>query len=952
MSEGREQGRVFDPDRQDVERCTDIDVFDNDLEGEQLELIYRQAPVAIVTAYILSVLVTAGLWPVAGHDGLVYWLTAQTVQTLSRLLLVWRYHQVSAQARQQSAWMLYFFIGTFVAGVVWGCIGVLFSFNWPVEYQILALISLAGVLAGAVSSYAVNLTVFVAFMVPAMLIPAQFMLVYSERLQNNLGLMIMLFAGGLLMIARNYNRQAIRMLELRQRNEGLLGEMSRANRQLESEVMERRQVEASLRTEQQLFSNGPVVLFRWSTRAGWPIEYVSETVEQFGYTADDLLRRVVDFTDLIHPADLQRVEDSEFYTGRSGLQSVSLDYRLLAADGTVRWVYDYTMPVYNEVGELTHYHGYLLDITERKQAQFQLEQSRERAQVTLQSIADAVITTDANGQVEYMNPSAESLTGWDELVARGLPISRVFALSPAGAEVIAGRGGQLDVLARCLLLGEVVKSEDDAEIVRQDASRLSIRYSISPILSTPGSVLGAILVFHDVTRARNLERTISYQASHDAMTGLWNRTEFEAQLNEAIQLSAQSGESHVVCSLDIDQLKLINEICGHEAGDRLLRQIADVLRGSLRDSDVVARLGGDEFGILMKNCTLVSAARVIEDLMVALRALRFSSGGRIFEVNASIGVALVRQGSESATHIMSEADLACHAAKERGGKRYHIYQSNDAELQRRQSEMQWVSRISEAIDTDSLVLYCQEIRALSGPETGGLHIEVLTRMRDTDGSMVMPDRFLPAAERYNLVNSVDRWVVSHTLAWYAEYAESGRSSEQDSISINLSGLSLTDAKVLSHIKAEIRKYGVTPAVLCFEVTETAAVANLAAATNFIRELRRLGCRFALDDFGSGLSSFAYLKNLPVDYLKIDGAFVRNMDTDEVDFAMVSAIQQLGKVLGTRTIAEFVRNDAILDMLREIGVDYGQGYAIARPEPLQDVGSATRPTAGRQPGGAA
>jgi diguanylate cyclase (GGDEF)-like protein/PAS domain S-box-containing protein len=937
MLERREQDGAWMPERQDVERCTEIDVFDNDLETQQVELIYRQAPVAILTAWLLSAVVAAGLWSVAGHDSLVYWLVAQTLQTMSRLLLIWRYRQASEEVRKRPVWMLYFFIGTFIAGVTWGCIGVLFSFGWPVEYQMLTLITLAGVLAGAVSSYAVNMTVFVAFMVPAMLIPAQFMLVYSDRLQNNLGLMIMLFAGGLLVIARNYNRHAVHMLELRKMNAGLLEEMSSANRQLESEVAERRSVAASLRTEQQLFSSGPVVLFRWSSGEGWPIEYVSDTVEQFGYDAGDLVRRKVNFTELIHPADLQRVEESEFFSGRAGLPSVSLDYRILAADGTVRWVYDYTMPAYSETGELSHLHGYLLDITERKQAEFQLEQSRERAQVTLQSIADAVITTDANGQVEYMNPSAESLTGWDGMVARGLPISRVFALLPAGTRGGVDRGDKVDVLARCLLLGEVVKSQDDTEIVRQDGSRLSIRYSISPILTTPGSVLGAILVFHDMTRARTLERTISYQATHDALTGLWNRTEFEARLNEAIRAATRSGDSHVVCSIDIDQLKLINEICGHEEGDRLLCQVADLLRGSLRESDLVARLGGDEFGILMMKCTLVSATRVIEDLMVALRALRFTSGGRVFEVNASIGVAPVRPGSDSATHIMSEAELACHAAKEHGGKRYHIYQSNDADLQRRQSEMQWVSRISEAIDTDSLVLYCQEIRTLAGPQTGGLHMEVLVRMRDADGGIVTPDRFLPAAERYSLINSVDRWVVSHTLAWYAGYAESGRATEYDSVSINLSGLSLTDAKVLSHIKAEIRKYGVAPSTLCFEVTETAAVTNLSAATNFIRELRRQGCRFALDDFGSGLSSFAYLKNLPVDYLKIDGAFVRNMDTDEVDFAMVSAIQQLGKVLGTRTIAEFVRNDTILEMLRDMGVDYAQGYAIAKPAPLADIG---------------
>jgi EAL domain-containing protein (putative c-di-GMP-specific phosphodiesterase class I) len=293
---------------------------------------------------------------------------------------------------------------------------------------------------------------------------------------------------------------------------------------------------------------------------------------------------------------------------------------------------------------------------------------------------------------------------------------------------------------------------------------------------------------------------------------------------------------------------------------------------------------------------------------------------------------------------MSEADLALHAAKERGGNRYHIYQLNDAELQRRQAEMQWVSRVSEAIDSDRLVLYCQEIMPLSPSALDGLHIEVLVRMLDTDGSVITPDKFLPAAERFNLIQNLDRWVVSHALAWYAACCESGKATANDIISINLSGKSITDAKVLSHIKTEIRKYGITAGRLCFEITETAAVSNLSAATNFIRELRRQGCRFALDDFGSGLSSFAYLKHLPVDFLKIDGAFVRDMDSDEVDFAMVSAIQQLGKVLGTRTIAEFVRNDAILHLLREMGVDYAQGYAVAKPVALASIEPGTRQSA--------
>ncbi len=917
---------------------TEVNVFDTDIESQQVALMYRQAPTAIGAAYILSLLVAAGLWPVAVHEQLLLWIAAQTVQTMARLFLVVRYHKAGDDQRQRPAWMLLFFVGTFVAGLVWGCAGLIFSLSWPVEYQTLVLMSLAGVVAGAISAYAVNLTVYIAFLVPAILIPAQSMLVYRDHLQNNLGLMLMLYAAGLLMIARNYNAHAIQMLQLWQTHDGVLDEMCDTNLRLEREIAERKVVENNLNADQKLFVDGPVVMFRWSGASGWPIEFVSGTVSQFGYDADDLIRRRVKFTDLIHPADLQRVEASEPFSGRSGIQSICIDYRLLGADGSVRWVYDYTIPVYNDNGELTRYHGYLLDITERKLAEFALQQAKERAQVTLHSIADAVITTDVNGQIDYMNPSAELLTGWDSIIARGMRISKVFMLSTreAATELQWASTGS-DPVSRCLLLGEIIESEGDVQMCRRDGENLSIRYSVSPILAPPGTSLGAILVFHDVTRTRSLEQTITYQATHDALTGLWNRSEFEAHLESAISGAGQTGESHVVCTLDIDQLKVINETCAHEAGDRLLRQVADLLRGGLRDSDIIARLGGDEFGMLMKNCTLVSAARVIENLMVALHALRFASSGRIIEVNASIGMAQIKPGCAGATHIMSEADLACHAAKERGGNRYHIFQSNDAELQHRQDEMRWVSRVSEAIDADRLVLYSQEIMPLTGEHKTALHIEVLVRMLDEHGGLITPDKFLPAAERYNVIGSVDRWVVSHAMAWYAAYAGSGKASAHDTISINLSGMSITDAKQLSHIKAEMRKYGVPAQVLCFEITETAAVSNLSAAGNFIRELRRQGCRFALDDFGSGLSSFAYLKNLPVDFLKIDGAFVRDMDTDAVDHAMVSAIQQLGKVLGTRTIAEFVRNDEILRMLREMGVDYAQGYAIAKPVALDSIG---------------
>ncbi len=918
---------------------TEIKVFDSDIESQQVELIYRQAPAVIGIAMIIAVLVTTGLWSVAGHRQLLLWLSVQAVLTVLRLSLVALYRRAPAERRQHSRWMLLFFLGNFLAGIAWGCLGLLFSFDWPVQYQTLALVSLTGVLAGAISSYAVNLSVYIAFMVPAILIPAQAMLVYSDQLQNNLGLLLVLLAAALLIVARNYNQHALQVLHLRQVNDDLISEMSRTNANLAEEITERSAVEQALRVDQQLFTNGPVVVIRCSADSGWPIEYVSNTVDQFGYEADELTGQRKCFSELIHPGDLQRVQDAEMLTGREGLQSLSLDYRIFSADGAVRWVFDYTIPVYSESGELTHYFGYLLDITERKDSEFKLEQQKELAQVTLHSIADAVITTDANGQIEYMNPGAEAMTQWDRETARGLPVAKVF--SPF-AEV--SHPFTADPVGQCLARSEATQSEDDYVIRRHDGGELSVRYSVSPILSSPGKALGAVLVFHDVTRARNLERTISYQATHDALTGLWNRTEFELQLEYAITETEQSLESHVVCIMDIDQLKVINETCAHESGDRLLINIADLLQDSLQESDVIARLGGDEFGLLLKNCSMDSAEKLVEKILADIQALRFTGCGRIFAVSSSIGIAHITPGCENATKIMSEADLACHAAKEKGGNRIHTYQSTDVELVRRKSEMQWVSRISDAIKSDRLVLYCQQIVPLSAVEDTGLHIEVLVRMRDEDGRIITPDRFLPAAERYRLVTDLDRWVISHSLDWYAGYAATGNSAASDTLSINLSGVSVGDPGMLEHIKCEISRHAVPPEVLCFEITETAAISNLAAATGFIHELRNLGCRFALDDFGSGLSSFAYLKNLPVDYLKIDGTFVGEMHTDEVNFAMVSAIQQLGNVIGIRTIAEYVCNEEILHMLGELGVDYAQGFAIAEPVALADLVPGTQHSA--------
>jgi diguanylate cyclase (GGDEF)-like protein/PAS domain S-box-containing protein len=911
---------------------------ETEIHGQQIELVYTQATLALLVALVVALLLTLGLWNVADHGVLVLWFGAQLVQTTLRLLLVYRYHRAAARYRMQSRWAWWFLAGNLVSGTVWGCIGLFFSFDWPVEYQTLLTMGLAGILAGAISSYAIILPAYAAFMVPAILIPAQSMLLYNNDFQGKMGLLFVLFAGVLLLLARNYNRSVLKSLRLRQENAGLLREMTEANRLLESEVATRQSIENELLRERQLFTEGPVTVFRCRAAEGWPIEYVSSTVSQFGYDAGVLISKQARFADIIHPNDVQRVMDAELNRGAGGAMCLGIDYRVVCGDGDVCWVYDYTVALMDPAGAVSHYAGYLLDITERKNSEFELEQARERAQVTLHSIADAVITTDVNGQIEYLNPKAEEITGWESRIARGLPLGRVLCLFDKDSRELL-----VEPVRQCVISGETVKSAGDTIFKRHDGREYAVQYSASPILLDQGVPLGVILVFHDVTNTRNMERKISYQATHDALTGLMNRAEFEARLGLAVNSARQLGETHVLCFMDLDQLKIINDTCSHEAGDALLRNVTELLQGCLRESDILARLGGDEFGMLLNYCSLEDAAELAGKMLTGIQMQRFASCGRTFEIGASIGLTSINAQSESVTSIMSEADLACYASKDHGGNRYHIYQPGDKALAKRHEEMQWVSRLTAAIDSGRLVLYCQDIVPVNSANTGR-HLEVLVRMRDETGIMVMPGSFISAAERYNIIGSLDRWVITNSFSWYDRNRGSECVTALDVLAINLSGSSINDGGFLSFIKSQIGKYDIPPGVLCFEITETVAIANIEAASVFIQELRKLGCRFALDDFGSGLSSFAYLKNLQVDYLKIDGSLVRDIATDAVNAAMVSSIQQLGRTLRIKTVAEFVETEAILQRLAEIGVDFAQGFGIARPVPLDELKPAVRQSA--------
>jgi diguanylate cyclase (GGDEF)-like protein/PAS domain S-box-containing protein len=562
----------------------------------------------------------------------------------------------------------------------------------------------------------------------------------------------------------------------------------------------------------------------------------------------------------------------------------------------------------------------------RQQAEQALFEEKERAQVTLKSIGDAVITTTADGNVDYLNPMAERLTGWLLKEAKGHSLEKIFPLLAEKQKENLG-DPVLDTHPAA------IKSQTQV-LIHRNGQRQIIEASYSAISDKTGELLGQVVVFRDVTEARQLAQQMVHQATHDALTGLVNRREFERRLERVLETAQTDGVEHALCYVDLDQFKVINDTCGHIAGDALLRQLGTLLPTKIRKRDTLARLGGDEFGVLMEHCSLNQARRVANAILRTLEDYRFIWNGNSFSIGASIGLVPITVGSNSITFLLSAADSACYAAKERGRHRISVYHEGDEELAKRQGEMQWAARLPRALETNRFRLYYQPIVALNGAHTQGHHYELLLRMEGEDGQLVLPGAFLPAAERYGFSTKLDRWVIRLALNWLQEHSQ--QLDQLTLCSINLSGHSLGDDAFLEDLVTSVKQTEIPAQKICFEITETAAITNLSNATRFIKTLKSRGCQFALDDFGSGLSSFAYLKNLPVDFLKIDGLFVKDIARDPLDLALVKSINDIGHVMGKKTIAEFVENKAVLEKIQAIGVDYGQGFGIGRPRPIEDM----------------
>lgn len=554
------------------------------------------------------------------------------------------------------------------------------------------------------------------------------------------------------------------------------------------------------------------------------------------------------------------------------------------------------------------------------------QQGTRVAEATLESVSEGVITTDTRGHVDYLNSAAEVLLGCQRDAVHGRPFGEVVTLVDEGDRRPLG-----DPVARCLDERRRVDLGRRALLIsRSSGNEFSVELRASPIRAGGQELSGCVVVLHDVSEIRGLTRQMSYQASHDPLTGLVNRREFERRLDEALKTARSGNGGHVLCYLDLDRFKAVNDTSGHVAGDNMLREIAGVLKDKIRDSDVVARVGGDEFGMLLIGCPLEKARQIADDVCAAIRDYRFVWRDKIFNVGVSVGLVQIGPESGSIEDTLSAADSACYIAKQQGRGRIHVYSSRDEAAARQRGEIVWLQRLQAALKENRFELHTQPIVALAGRPESGPAFEVLLRLQDAEGES-QPMDFMQAAERYHLMPSVDRWVLQAAFAAIA--AGTLRLPAGRSAAINISSQTLADPQFLEFVVECLDHSGVRPEQVCFELSESVVAASMNHTARFIAVLHGLGCRFTLDDFGSGLGSFANLKQLSMDYLKIDGSFIRGLGSDEISVAMVTAMIELARTLGIKVIAEHVETERALELVRALKVDFVQGYAVGRPQPL-------------------
>ena len=647
----------------------------------------------------------------------------------------------------------------------------------------------------------------------------------------------------------------------------------------------------------------------------------------YGLPPSDATGAYALWTNHLHPDDKEKAE-AAVQAAIAGVSDFQPEFRVIWNDGSVHFIQSKAMVERDGAGQAVRMVGVNWDVTAQRNAEAKLAQQNELLRVTMQSIGDSVITTDAKGCITWLNSVAERMTGWTNGEAVGRPLGQVFHI--VNEQTRSPTENPVDT---CLKQGKIVGLANHTLLISRHGEEFGIEDSAAPIRSDTGDVLGVVLVFHDVTEQRRMSGEMTFRATHDELTGLVNRAEFEVRLRRLLQKSHEDGSHHALMFIDLDQFKLVNDACGHSAGDQLLKQVSKLLGEAVRSRDTLARLGGDEFGILLDHCTSEQALRVAQQICDRMEEFRFLHDGRRFRIGTSIGLVAVTNALATVAAVMQAADTSCYAAKEAGRNRVHTWFDTDQALRERHGEMQWTTRIEQALDDDKFVLYAQRITPLTESKHG-IHAEVLLRMLDHDGGIIGPAAFIPAAERFNLISRIDRWVLSTSIAWLEQHVAQ---ANVQTLSVNLSGQSVGDRAFHRQV---IEKLGTLPPSicqrLCFEITETAAVTNLADAALFIEQVRALGVRISLDDFGAGASSFGYLKKLRVDYLKIDGQFIKDLVDDPLDDAAVRCFVDVARVVGVKTVAEFVDREAVLQRVQALGIDFAQGYHLHKPEPIEHL----------------
>ncbi len=712
----------------------------------------------------------------------------------------------------------------------------------------------------------------------------------------------------------------------------LKGELDKQTQHLKQEIQQRKTSEAKLRENQQLLElfvrHAPAAIAMLDCQMRY-LGVSDRWIEDYQLEKKDIIGRS-HYEVFPEIPQHWRQAHQDCLTGKVAILKSEED-SFMGLDGTVNWLRWEIRPWQDLEGNIGGLLMFSEIISEKKLLEQKVFAEQELAQVTLKSIADAVITTDAEGKVKYINPVAERLTGWQTEEAQGQPVSQVFQIiNQSTREPVSN---PVDLVLQENRIYELAK---DTLLIAKDGTEYAVEDSVAPINNHQGELIGAVIVFRDATIERKIAQKLSWQATHDPLTGLYNRPKFEEQLSLAIKQSQEEQSYHALCYLDLDRFKIVNDSCGHVAGDELLKQVTMLVKQKIRASDIFARLGGDEFGLLLHQCPIEIAQTIANQIRQSIEEFCFSWEEKVFKIGASIGLVAIDSTTGNLTNLINTADAACYIAKEKGRNCVHLYHKQDAIVARQLGERQWVEKLNRALQENGFCLYTQKIVSIQENQNS-CHYEILLRLIDESGKLILPGTFLPAAERYGLMAAIDRWVVTNFLAGYEVHCQSRKKPKLEPqnhlYTINLSGESISNQEFCTFLQQEFNRYSISPEIICFEITETVAISNFDNAVNLIKQLKKLGCSVALDDFGSGMSSLNYLKNLPVDYLKIDGSFVKNLNSDRLSYATVEYFHHISEIMNIKTIMEFVEDSAILPSLQQIGINYAQGYGIERPQPL-------------------